>query len=44
MKFMVLIYTDDELLTAMPAAPFAATVRGRRDHATDRHDETRMHA
>ena len=42
MKFMVLIYTDDALLNAMPAAQFDETMRGCLEHADDLRKEGRL--
>ena len=42
MKFMVLIYTDDELLDAMPSAEFDATMRGCLAHADELRREGRL--
>src|ERR1700724_3377981 len=35
MKFMVLIYTDDAIIDAMPSEQFGATMRGCLEHADD---------
>jgi len=42
MKFMVLIYTDNTLLDALPPAQFDTTMRGCLKHADDLRDEGRL--
>jgi len=42
MKFMVLVYTDDALLGAMPPEKFDATMRGCIEHADDLRSEGRL--
>jgi hypothetical protein len=42
MKFMVLIYTDDALIDAMPSEQFDATMRGCIEHADDLRSEGRL--
>ena len=42
MKFMVLIYTDDELLDALPSAEFDETMRGCLAHADELRREGRL--
>jgi hypothetical protein len=42
MKFMVLIYTDDALIDAMPSEQFDATMRGCIEHADDLRTEGRL--
>jgi hypothetical protein len=42
MKFMVLIYTDDAIIDAMPSEQFDATMRGCIEHADDLRNEGRL--
>jgi hypothetical protein len=42
MKFMVMIYTDDALIDAMPSGQFDATMRGCIEHADDLRSEGRL--
>ena len=42
MKFMVLIYTDDSLIEAMPSEEFDATMRGCIEHTDDLRSEGRL--
>lgn len=42
MKFMVLIYTDDELLDALPSAEFDETMRGCLAHADELRRDGRL--
>jgi hypothetical protein len=42
MRFMVLIYTDDTLIDAMPSEQFDATMRGCIEHADDLRSEGRL--
>jgi hypothetical protein len=42
MKFMVLIYTDDALIDAMPSEQFDATMRGCIEHADDLRSDGRL--
>jgi hypothetical protein len=42
MKFMVLIYTDDALIDAMPSEQFDETMRGCIEHADDLRSEGRL--
>jgi hypothetical protein len=42
MKFMVLIYSDDSMVDAMPPAEFDATMRGCLEHADDLRSEGRL--
>lgn len=42
MKFMVLIYTDDDLIGAMPSEEFDTTMRGCIEHADDLRSEGRL--
>jgi len=42
MKFMVLVYTDDALLGAMPPEEFDETMRGCIEHADDLRSEGRL--
>jgi hypothetical protein len=42
MKFMVLIYTDDALIDAMPSEQFDSTMRGCIEHADDLRSEGRL--
>ena len=42
MKFMVLIYTDDALIDAMPSEQFDETMRGCIEHADDLRSDGRL--